>query len=135
MQVSTSLAAVLDSQTLLGELFYKQLFEDYPELRRYFSEIDMPRQRMMLTMALTIIAQVHDTPRRATVAYLRYLGTRHYDRAIPREAYDLWRRAMLATLAGLLGSDWTESLEADWNDAIDQTVKIMMEGYDQRFHV
>jgi hemoglobin-like flavoprotein len=135
MELAESLSRVLNAPQLLGEEFYHRLFEQVPEVQRFFEGIDMRRQAMLVTMALTVIQQHYDQRYPATQAYLNYLGSRHSARGIPIYFYSQWRDTMLDTLASFHGTDWNKELSGQWRSAIDLTINEMLSGYAEHYRV
>jgi hemoglobin-like flavoprotein len=129
MQLAESLSRVLGASQLLGESFYRHFFKQVPEVERFFEGIDMHRQAMLITMALTVIQQHHDQRYPVTQLFLQYLGSGHSARGIPFDLYPKWRDAMLGTLAGFHGPDWNEELSGQWRNAIDLAINEMQSGY------
>lgn len=86
-------------------------------------------------MAMVVIEKQHDCPNLAAHEYLKYLGTKHHDRHIPKDLYAPWSEAMQATLARFHGEDWDEALADQWRQAIENVVDIMFQGYQQHYTV
>ena len=135
MNIEESLGQVLNSQKVIGELFYEAFFGKNPQVKQFFGDVNLRRQSLLLTMALMVVERQYSQPFLATEAYLQYLGTRHCDWDIPRHLYPLWSETMLETLSGFHGHDWTPQLSDQWSEALDQVTEIMFQGYDQRFTV
>lgn len=131
VDIQQSLKQVLESETLFGENFYTTFFEQCPESKAMFDGIDMKRQALLITMALTLIEQ-HYTHGYASVAqYLRHLGSRHKAKDIPEALYPRWRDAMLTTLEEFHGDDWNDTLATQWREAIEGVSESMLSGYDE----
>lgn len=133
MQLAESLSRVLSAPQLLGQVFYRRFLEKVPEAERYFEGIDMHRQAMLVTMALTVIQQFHDHHYPAVTEFLHYLGSRHQDRRVPFDLYAKWRDTMLETLAAFHGSEWNDDISGHWRRAIDMAIDEMMNGYTEHF--
>lgn len=129
MDIHQSLKAILESEPVFGERFYATFFTRCPKAKEHFSGIDMRRQALLLTMALTLIEQhaTHGYP--AVVQYLRHLGNRHKERDVPRDMYAEWRDCMLVALSEFHGDDWNATLSRQWSDAIDGVSEAMLGGY------
>lgn len=132
MNMRESLDAILDSEKAFGSAFYRTFFGRCPDARQYFVDVDMHRQSLVLTMALTLIQQYHERGYAAVEKYLHHLGMKHGDRRVPRELYSDWRDAMLETLASFLGTGWNDGLAAEWREAIDSVSNVMFVGYEER---
>jgi hemoglobin-like flavoprotein len=135
MNIHESLHQVLASKNIFGESFYETFFHRCPEARGFFEGVNLDRQAVQLTMALMVIDKQYSHPYAAAAEYLRYLGTKHHDRSIPKHLYPQWCEAMLETLAKFHESDWDETLENQWREAIEKVIKIMFQGYEQHFTV
>ena len=135
MNIRESVVRIMKSQDVFGEAFYEVFLERYPEVQSYFQGIDMKRQALVLTIAVSLIEQYYSCGYPATEKYLKYLGTQHHNRAVPKDLYPKWREAMIETLQRFLGHEWTDELAKEWTDAIDLCANVMFEGYSQRFTV
>ncbi len=135
MDISESLNRILESNDIFGESFYEIFFNSYPDVQAYFDGVDMKRQAVLLTMALTVVEQFYSQQHLATKKYLMYLGMQHHAREIPEGLYTQWRDAMLETLFQFHGDDWTPQLASQWREAIEQTTHVMLQGYQHHFTV
>jgi len=132
MEIHESLQRIMKSESLFGDTFYEIFFDQCPAACKHFERVDMKRQALVLTMALTLIEQYVANGYPAIAQYLRHLGTAHGDKGIPREMYVNWRDAMLTSLEKFHGDEWNDSLSDAWAEAIDATTQVMFEGYDHR---
>lgn len=135
MNITESLDSILGSRDLLGDIFYPEFFEAYPHLRSYFADVNMKRQSVLLTNALTVIRQFYVSSYPAVEQYLRYLGSKHHDLKVPPDSYDLWKQTMLVTLERFHGADWSAELAGEWQRAIEQAAAVMVAGYEHRFEL
>jgi len=135
VNIHESVVRVMNSNEVFGESFYRVFFERFPEVQEHFAGLDMKRQALVLTMAVALIEQHYSSPFPATEKYIKYLGTQHHSRAIPRDLYPKWREAMLETLRQFLGQDWSDALASEWTEAIDLCTDTMFERYSERFAV
>ena len=131
MNISESLDRLLDSNQVFGESFYEVFLNCYPEVQKYFDGVDMQRQAILLTMALTIVEQFYCNEQRATKTYLQYMGAKHNGWHIPPELFSQWREAMLGTLFQFHREDWDQQLATQWREAIDHAIEVMLTGYEQ----
>lgn len=129
VDIHQSLERVYESKDLLGTRFYENYLVNCPEARPYFDGVDMHRQAIVITMALTLVEQYYRSPFRATEDYLLFLGTRHEGREIPLEFYPKWLDSMMDTLEEFHDSDWDESLAEAWSRALKRAIDKLMEGY------
>ncbi len=129
MQIDESLDRILESQEIFGEAFYEVFLSTYPEVQEFFHGVDMQRQAVLLTMALTVVEQNYSDGHLTTKKYLRYLGRQHDERGIPKSLYSQWRDAMLETLYQFHGDDWDQQVAKQWREAIESAIQVMFEGY------
>jgi hemoglobin-like flavoprotein len=131
VDIHQSLKSILASEQLFGERFYSTFFKRCPEAETHFDGIDMRRQALVLTMALTLIEQhfTHGYP--AVEQYLQHLGSRHKERLVPPNTYPKWRDSMLAALADFHGEEWNDELARQWHEAIEGVSRAMLGGYDE----
>ena len=132
MEIRESLRKVLDSRELFGAIFYEEFFDRYPEAKQYFTGVDMDRQALVLTMALTVIEHHHNGSLGAVEHYLHHLGTAHHRRGIPLDLYPKWIETMLHTFQRFLGDDWEPALADQWRQALEKTYEVMQQGYERR---
>jgi NAD(P)H-flavin reductase/hemoglobin-like flavoprotein len=106
--------------------FYSTLFLLNPEVRQLFP-LSMAGQRDRLVTALGhVVSSVDDTE--AVLAFTRQLGRDHRKFNVVEDHYPLVGKALLATLAHFLGSDWTPGLARDWEAAYKLVAGTMIEG-------
>lgn len=135
MNIQESLQQILASKKIFGQQFYEVFFAKCPEATRFFEDVNIDRQAVLLTMALVVIEKQYSQPFTAAEEYLKYLGTKHHDRRIPKPLYADWTAAMLESLAQFHGDDWDESLKQQWQEAISKVIDFMFQGYEQHFTV
>ncbi|MGI9517868.1 MAG: globin domain-containing protein [Pirellulaceae bacterium] len=135
LTITDSVNAILTSKDSFGAKFYECMFRGFPDLKMHFDSVDMHKQSVMVTTALTLIEKYYTHPNDAIRMYLQVLGTRHCDRQIPQDRYADWLDALLETLREFHGEDWNEDLAAQWADAINNANIAIFEGYTEHFHV
>ena len=135
MNIQESLQQILASKQIFGAQFYETFFARCPEVQEFFKDVNIERQAVLLTMALVVIEKQYSCPFTAAEEYLKYLGTKHHDWKIPKSRYADWTAAMIETLGQFHGSDWDESLEQQWRDAIAHVIEFMFQGYEQHYTV
>jgi hemoglobin-like flavoprotein len=135
MNIHDSLHQVLASKTVFGDDFYQTFFRRCPEAKSYFADVDLQRQAVLLTMSLLVIEKQFGQPYAAAAEYLRYLGTKHHDRQIPKRLYVDWCDAMLETLERFHGTEWTHELRKQWQEAIELVTDLMFQGYQEHYTV
>jgi hemoglobin-like flavoprotein len=129
MDISESMHDILSRQEVVTDLFYMKFLDRYPDVQKYFRDVDLEQQAVLLRMALQIVVlyYVHRYP--AAEQYLRVLGRKHSDRQVPLDLYADWRDCLLDTLEQFHGSAWNERLETQWTDAVNMATDAMRDGY------
>jgi hemoglobin-like flavoprotein len=106
--------------------FYRRLFELAPELRTLF-RASIEEQSTQLVDMLSLA--IHRTDRRESVeTELRQLGARHVIYGVKDEYYDVFVRALMDTLAEVLGIHFTPAIRAAWQEFFDFTTGAMKRG-------
>ncbi len=127
LDIESSLSELLDSgcEHFAGR-FYWLLFDRFPELERFFENVNMQHQAAMLTMGLQVIVQHDRQPRRSSRDYLRVLGERHGNRGISREHYAAFEDVLLTALAEFHGDRWHSVLANHWQSALHRALDVMV---------
>jgi hemoglobin-like flavoprotein len=124
--VRSSFARVAPAATQVAALFYGQLFELDPQLRRLFRG-DMTEQGSKLMQVLA--AAVAGLDRLGELApVLRDLGRRHASYGVTDAHYDTVAQALLWTLERGLGADFTPKVREAWTAAYSALAQTMREG-------
>ncbi|QDT97872.1 methyl-accepting chemotaxis protein [Gimesia aquarii] len=111
----------------LAERFYEKLFEDYPDLLRYFTHTDFSEQRGKLIQALVLVLKSLETPE-ALTKVLKNLGKQHGDMGVQDDDYPPVTSTLLSVLAEFAEEAWNEELEECWRQALEAVATIMIEG-------
>ncbi|QDU50123.1 Biofilm dispersion protein BdlA [Gimesia panareensis] len=111
----------------LAERFYEKLFEDYPDLLRYFTHTDFSEQRGKLIQALVLVMKSLENPP-ALTKVLHQLGKEHDEMGVQEEDYPPVTQTLLSVLAEFAGEHWTEELEEAWDQALAAVANLMIEG-------
>lgn len=128
VDIDASLHEVLDqSGERFADRFYRLLFNRYPELERFFCDVNMQHQAAMVTMALQVMVQYERRATRSANDYLRVLGERHALRGIKEDAFAKFEDALVTALAEFHGEDWTLDLANQWHAAFGKAVGVMLE--------
>ena len=109
-----------------AKLFYEHLFAIDPSLRTLFASTDMQRQGTKLIATLGFV--VHQLDRVETIfPVARDLGKRHVHYGVEERHYKAVERALIETLAAMLGSAFTPQLREAWHEAIAELTGVMIE--------
>jgi NAD(P)H-flavin reductase/hemoglobin-like flavoprotein len=104
---------------------YGHIFAMDAEIRAMFPPA-MDDQRSRFYQALSRIAGSQDDP--ATLRpYLEELGRAHRKFGVKREHYQIFRRALLATLQRYQARSWNTESQQAWEAAFDQAADIMIQ--------
>jgi NAD(P)H-flavin reductase/hemoglobin-like flavoprotein len=105
--------------------FYGQLFAMDTEIMAMFpAAMDVQRKRFF--RALTRIVAGQDD-RDTLTEYLASLGRAHRKFGVRERHYELFRRALLATLYRFAAHRWNEAAQQAWETAFDHAATIMMD--------
>ncbi len=111
----------------LAEQFYEKLFEDYPDILRYFTHTDFSEQRGKLIQALVLVLKSLENPP-ALTKVLHQLGKQHREMGIQEDDYPPVTSTLLSVLAEFAGDQWSEELEESWSQALEAVASTMIEG-------
>ena len=125
MRIDSSLNELLANAPRFADRFYALFFERCPQFRPMFRETEMGFLGTMLTVALQVLIHYDDRPTPAAEQYLRFLGSRHHQLGLVTEDYTRFRDVLIEALAQFLGPQWTETLAANWLEALDKGIRIM----------
>jgi NAD(P)H-flavin reductase len=105
--------------------FYAQLFAIDSELGAMFpASMDVQRKRLFQSLARITAGQ--DDPDTLT-GYLAELGRAHRKFGVRERHYQIFRRALLATLRRFAAPGWNEAAQQAWETAFDHAAAIMTE--------
>lgn len=109
----------------LAEVFYRRLFEAYPETRVLFAETDISAQAHKLAATLAIVVTSVEKGENVVPA-LRTLGERHRTYGVLPEHYPLVGKLLLEVLQDTLGSQWTPAYQEAWSQAFEFMAQTML---------
>jgi hemoglobin-like flavoprotein len=135
MTIQESMIRVLEKRDDLAALFYEEFFERHPEATPLFAGVNLKYQTVLLTMALGVIEKHYLNGFPATAMYLKYLGHKHHQRAVPPELYPKWVESLLRTLEKFHGTDWDAEAAGQWRAALEKAAGVMLLGYEEPVHV
>jgi hemoglobin-like flavoprotein len=124
--VRKSWARLLPVKDDVAALFYRRLFERYPEVRAYFRG-DMTEQgRKLMNMLDTAVNSLDDL--HPLNESLQEMGKRHVAYGVKDEDYAKVAEALVWTLAQFLGNDFTADVKAAWIVTYARMVEVMKAG-------
>ena len=126
-----SFSLVKEHATDFTEIFYTNLFTDYPETKPLFSNAHMEEQgkKLFSSLVLTI-----DSLRKPEVLAktLRGLGTKHIKYGVLPQHYPMVGNSLLKSLESSLEYAWTDDVKQAWVEAYTAVTDLMLEGADSQ---
>ncbi len=114
-----------DENARAGELFYQQLFEDNPELKRLFlSDISIQSEKLTNMLGM-IVSQIHNMPE--LLPMLADLARRHLGYGVEAEHYRDVGDALIGTIRDVLGPKFRPEVEAAWTKAYEGIALTMIQ--------
>src|SRR6266581_4206146 len=108
--------------------FYAQLFAMDTEIRAMFpAAMDVQRRRFFEALGRIADAQQSQASRDRLVPYLQELGRAHRKFGVRERHYEVFRRALLATLQRFAAPRWNETAKHAWEMAYNHAATIMIE--------
>ncbi len=108
--------------------FYGQLFLMDTEIRAMFpAAMDVQRRRFFHALARIAEGQNGPDEAAALVPYLEQLGRAHRKYGVREGHYDLFRRALMATMQRFAAPAWDEAAQQAWESAFDYAARIMID--------
>lgn len=125
--LESSFAAVAPRGQQLTEVFYRNLFTDYPAVIPLFSGVDIAEQRKKLLASLKLAVENLRRPE-VLVPALEAMGARHVDYGAREEHYPAVGATLLKSLAEIAGPAWNEELAKAWAEAYGAITENMLHG-------
>lgn len=125
--VTDSWKQLAPNAALVGQIFYRRLFEIDPKLRPMFTASLLDEQIRKITTMLDLIVHWLDVPERL-VPVLKQLGARHGTYGVLDEHYAKVGSALIATLEEGLGDKFTPELRGAWTEAYLLISSLMRRG-------
>ena len=121
-----SLAQIEPQAGIAGLAFYRNLFALDPSLRPLFqTSIELQARKLMESLSYTIAAL--EEPDKL-IPVLEAMGRRHVGYGARDEHYDIVLKALLWTIAQMLGRGFSDELKVTWTEALSFVAKVMKEG-------
>jgi hemoglobin-like flavoprotein len=110
---------------LLGDVFYRRLFMQYPQVRSLFKEPMEAQYRKFVDMLNVIVARI-DRPAEV-MPEIADMGHRHEGYGTLPEHYAAVGEALLWTLEQALGKQWTPHVQQAWKACYEELTQLMLE--------
>jgi len=136
MDIRVSLELILaSSNPRFSDRFYQTFFDQNPEVKKWFSGVDLTRQGVLLAMALQVMVEHHLRRHLVMKNYLKLLGNRHHRLGIPTSDYPKFGASLLSTLRDFHAERWNDDLAEQWRAASVEAIQLMIEGHTDDFDV
>lgn len=108
--------------------FYAQLFAMDTEIRAMFpAAMDVQRARFFQALSDIAAAQQSQQDRDNLVPYLQDLGRAHRKFGVRERHYEVFSRALIATLQRFAVPRWNETAKQAWETAFNHAATVMIE--------
>ena len=108
--------------------FYAQLFAMDAEIRAMFpAAMDVQRRRFFAALSQIAAAQEGQDNRDSLVPYLQELGRAHRKFGVRERHYEVFRRALIATLQRFAAPRWNETTKYAWETAFNHAATVMID--------
>ena len=108
--------------------FYAQLFAMDAEIRAMFpAAMDVQRRRFFAALSHIAAAQEGQDNRDSLVPYLQELGRAHRKFGVRERHYEVFRRALIATLQRFAAPRWNETTKHAWETAFNHAATVMID--------
>ncbi|MFN0189629.1 MAG: globin domain-containing protein [Bacteroidia bacterium] len=97
---------------LIGDVFYRKLFIDIPELKRMFDSSTISQSIKLVDMLSLIVARLERLDE--LTEEIKQLAKRHVGYGVKDKHYEYVGAALIWTLNQALRSEWNSELEAAW---------------------
>ena len=127
--VEQSFAQLAEQGEQIVNEFYQHLFSHYPELKPMFDGVSAAGQQKKLLAALILLVNNLRKPE-ILQDYLKGLGLRHQGYGVGAEDYQKVKTSLLTVMSRLAGENWTDSVEAAWDNTLNAVAQQMLSAYD-----
>jgi len=125
--LETSFDLVAPHGDELMDVFYARLFAAAPAVKPLFADTDLKKQKGMLLATLVLLRKSLRNLD-AIVPKLRELGARHVAYGARPEHYPVVGEVLIASMAEIAGTAWTDPYEQAWSAAFEIVAGAMIEG-------
>jgi methyl-accepting chemotaxis protein len=125
--LETSFDLVAPRGDELMDVFYEKLFATAPAVKPLFASTDLQKQKTMLLGTLVLLRKSLRNLD-AIVPKLHELGARHVAYGAQAAHYPVVGEVLIASMAQIAGSAWTDDYEQAWTKAFGIVAGAMIEG-------
>ena len=125
--LEASFGAVAPKGNELTEVFYRNLFADFPAVKPLFGDVDMAEQKKKLLGSLKLTVENLRRPEKLVPA-LKDLGLRHLDYGAREDHYPAVGQTLLKSLREVAGDVWNQEFTDAWSEAFGEIAKTMLAG-------
>jgi uncharacterized protein YjbI with pentapeptide repeats/hemoglobin-like flavoprotein len=125
--VEESFSEIKADKQAFTKSFYNTLFDQHPQLRPLFANIDMVKQGSKLYATLVLLVENLRHPVELERVLLP-LGNKHRGYGATAEHYPMVSSAILQTLEKYLGDQWKPEIAAAWAETCRRVEEMMLRG-------
>lgn len=122
-----SFAAVAPKGDELVNVFYRNLFTDFPQVIPLFQHVEMTEQKKKLLASLQLVVANLRRPTKLVTA-LEEMGARHVDYGAQEAHYPAVGQTLLKSLSEVAGEAWNDELQQAWAEAYGKISDCMVAG-------
>lgn len=123
-RMRASFQVIAGAADTFTDRFYDRLFAAAPQVRSLFpTDMRAQKKKLIGTLSWVIDNLEHGD---ALKTALRDLGRRHDGYGAQPQDYPVVADAMLAAMAEVCGSNWSQEIEADWRTALERMSDTML---------
>ncbi|MFJ7976137.1 NO-inducible flavohemoprotein [Peribacillus sp. NPDC096379] len=109
-------------------IFYKHLFEDYPQLLNIFNQTNQTRGRQQTALANTVLAAAkHIDNLGAIIPVVKQIAQKHRSLTVKPEHYPIVGKYLLAAIKEVLGDAATEEILQAWGEAYGVIAQVFID--------
>lgn len=110
------------------EIFYQQLFSNYPGVIPLFKNTSPDIQQKKLLASLKLVVANLRKPDILADA-LKNLGSKHQGYGAKPEHYEVVASTLISAMKEIAGDLWTEQIQSAWEQALRTIAEVMLGGY------
>lgn len=125
--VRSSFDLVRPIANVVADRLYEKLFQDHPEAKVFFANLDMQKQKNNLIVSLSTVVNHLDRPDQLT-RYLLSLGENHARYGVEDHHYHWVGLSLMKALKECLNESWTPEVEHQWTEVYGIIAEAMKAG-------
>lgn len=126
--IKSTVPALEEKGIEITTLFYKTLFENYPELLNIFNQVNQKKGRQQTALANTVLAAAkHIDQLESILPVVKQIAHKHRSLAIKPEHYPIVGEYLLKAIKEVLGDAATEQILTAWGDAYGVIAQVFID--------